>query len=279
MCIRDSPHALVLERIWGVPLALKPNFESLLRCRWTPGQTFTAAFVWNVAKSVANALSYLHKHNICHGDVYGHNVLADEEGNSVLCDYGKHMLRFCMLCCMHGVNKFIYTRFTMLPHPCCLGLSHHGRATCVHWFAPAWVQSDHTLLPIVRYVVLNRASWWDKLVKRCMISANCLETCVESCMALQVHLSSTKQEVCHMRLKRYVHTGCCCMTLFPGSSKRLSSVTKTQPGSFKKLSSSALATQLLQLSGPPSICYTTSWHDPSPFAVGVYWWTNGDRSA
>ncbi|KAL0019397.1 hypothetical protein WJX77_007861 [Trebouxia sp. C0004] len=86
--IIDHPHALVLERVWGVPLALKPNFESLLRCRWTLGQTFTTAFVWNVAKSVANALAYLHKHNICHGDVYGHNVLADEEGNSVLCDYG-----------------------------------------------------------------------------------------------------------------------------------------------------------------------------------------------
>ncbi len=105
--IIDHPHALVLDRVWGVPLALKPNFESLLRCRWTQGQTFTTAFVWNVAKSVANALAYLHKHNICHGDVYGHNVLADEEGNAVLCDYGKHMLRFCMLCCMHGVIAFI----------------------------------------------------------------------------------------------------------------------------------------------------------------------------
>lgn len=87
--IIDHPHALVLERVWGVPLALKPNFESLLRCRWTQGQTFEVQFVLNVAVCVASALSYLHAHNICHGDVYGHNVLADKQGNSVLCDYGE----------------------------------------------------------------------------------------------------------------------------------------------------------------------------------------------
>lgn len=86
--IIDHPHALVLERVWGAPLALKPNFESLLRCRWTAGQTFTVHFVLNVATCVAAALAYLHAHNICHGDVYAHNVLAAENGTSVLCDYG-----------------------------------------------------------------------------------------------------------------------------------------------------------------------------------------------
>ncbi len=53
-------------------------------------------------------------------------------------------------------------------------------------------------------------------MKSCMISANCTETCVECCMALQVHLFSTKQGMFRMRLRRCVHTGCCCMTLFPG---------------------------------------------------------------
>ena len=107
----DHPHALVLERVWGVPLALKPNFESLLRCRWTSEQTFSAAFVLHVAKSVANALAYLHGHNICHGDVYAHNVLADKEGHSVLCDYGELGLCFCMIhkrqCTLQDVVKTV----------------------------------------------------------------------------------------------------------------------------------------------------------------------------
>ncbi|KAL3158636.1 hypothetical protein ABBQ32_011386 [Trebouxia sp. C0010 RCD-2024] len=86
--IIEHPHALVLERVWGRPLALKPNFKSLLRCRWAAGQTFTLQFVLNVTTCVAAALAYLHAHNICHGDVYAHNVLADDTGGSVLCDYG-----------------------------------------------------------------------------------------------------------------------------------------------------------------------------------------------
>lgn len=86
--IIEQPHALVMERVWGAPLALKPNFESLLRCRWTAGQTFTVQFALRVATCVAAALAYLHAHNICHGDVYAHNVLADDNGGAVLCDYG-----------------------------------------------------------------------------------------------------------------------------------------------------------------------------------------------
>ena len=33
---------------------------------------------------------------ICHGDVYAHNVMADEQGQTVLCDYGA---RVCALVC------------------------------------------------------------------------------------------------------------------------------------------------------------------------------------
>ena len=95
--IIDHPHALVMERVWGKPLALKPNFESLLRCRWLPEQTFTLQFVLNVAKSVASALAYLHEHNICHGDVYAHNVLAESSGRSILCDYGKSSSIYCKI--------------------------------------------------------------------------------------------------------------------------------------------------------------------------------------
>lgn len=34
-------------------------------------------------------MSYLHERSICHGDLYAHNVLVDEEtGAAVLCDFG-----------------------------------------------------------------------------------------------------------------------------------------------------------------------------------------------
>lgn len=110
--IIDHPHALVLERVWGVPLALKPNFESLLRCRWMEGQTFSTQFVLRVAMSLASALAYLHGNNICHGDVYGHNVLADKDGNCVLCDFGKHWLAFCRL---QYAQQFVTSWPTFVP--------------------------------------------------------------------------------------------------------------------------------------------------------------------
>jgi len=72
----------------GSSLAEKPNLVSLLRCRWGKGRTLAAPFVLRAATDVASALAYLHARRICHGDVYAHNVLADEDGAAVLCDYG-----------------------------------------------------------------------------------------------------------------------------------------------------------------------------------------------
>jgi Ser/Thr protein kinase RdoA (MazF antagonist) len=37
---------------------------------------------------VQAALAELHRLRICHGDVYAHNVLVDDDGNAVLLDYG-----------------------------------------------------------------------------------------------------------------------------------------------------------------------------------------------
>ncbi len=62
-----EPHALVLERVEGAPLAQKPNLQVLLRCRWAPGLQFRAAWIAGVAHGVASSLAYLHQHHICHG--------------------------------------------------------------------------------------------------------------------------------------------------------------------------------------------------------------------
>jgi serine/threonine protein kinase len=63
--------------------------QSLLRCRWPAGRAYHLLFVLRVAHSVAGALEQMHYRGVCHGDVYAHNVLADEEGHAVLCDYGE----------------------------------------------------------------------------------------------------------------------------------------------------------------------------------------------
>ena len=62
-----EPHALVLERVEGAPLAQKPNLQVLLRCRWAAELQFRAAWIAGVAHGVASSLAYLHEHHICHG--------------------------------------------------------------------------------------------------------------------------------------------------------------------------------------------------------------------
>jgi len=84
----QEPHAIVLRFVAGATIADRPNSESLLRCRWAPGTSYTAAWVARVGACVASALAYMHARGICHGDVYAHNILADSDGQAVLCDYG-----------------------------------------------------------------------------------------------------------------------------------------------------------------------------------------------
>ncbi len=81
-------HGIIMEFVDGSPLAEKPNSESLLRCRWKPGQVFSISFVLKCLSSVAGGLHHMHSRCIAHGDVYAHNVLARHNGESILCDYG-----------------------------------------------------------------------------------------------------------------------------------------------------------------------------------------------
>lgn len=84
----QQPQGLVMERLFGTAMADKPNFESLLRCRWAKGASFTEEYVLRVASCIGSALDHMHSVGICHGDVYAHNVVAELDGNAVLCDYG-----------------------------------------------------------------------------------------------------------------------------------------------------------------------------------------------
>lgn len=73
------------------PIRLCPEKHLLITPidRWKPREKFSRQWVLAVASKVSAALSYMHSKGICHGDVYAHNILANADGNAVLCDYGE----------------------------------------------------------------------------------------------------------------------------------------------------------------------------------------------
>ncbi|PNH08307.1 Leucine-rich repeat-containing protein 1 [Tetrabaena socialis] len=84
----ERPAGLVLRLETGVPLALKPTSQHLLRCKWADELAFQPRRALSLALAVADALRYCHAGGVCHGDVYAHNVLMDEDGSVTLCDFG-----------------------------------------------------------------------------------------------------------------------------------------------------------------------------------------------
>ena len=69
---------------------LRAGLISILRQCQLPGKEWTPDCRWvlRAALGVAGALNYMHEHCVAHGDVYAHNMLAADNGATVLCDYG-----------------------------------------------------------------------------------------------------------------------------------------------------------------------------------------------
>jgi hypothetical protein len=86
------PVGVVMDLITGQPLAAKPDHTSVLRCRWEGEKTYPLRVVLRMAQDLTGALTHLHEKKICHGDVYAHNCVVDEEGNTTLLDYGASFL-------------------------------------------------------------------------------------------------------------------------------------------------------------------------------------------
>lgn len=70
------------------PLAGPPSFASCTRDCYPADRRFTAEYVLRVATRVASVVSHLHHRGILHGDLYGHNLLVDPVGNTLLSDFG-----------------------------------------------------------------------------------------------------------------------------------------------------------------------------------------------
>ena len=65
-----------------------PNLESCTRDTYQPNQEFPLGVSLQIIQSIAAALSYLHSRGILHGDLYAHNILTRDSGDSYLGDFG-----------------------------------------------------------------------------------------------------------------------------------------------------------------------------------------------
>ena len=86
----DAAQGLVLRRIppGFRNLAGPPSLVSCTRDVYADEARFTATQALAIAGAMAKALAHLHRRGLAHGDLYGHNILIDDEGGSLLGDFG-----------------------------------------------------------------------------------------------------------------------------------------------------------------------------------------------
>jgi Protein tyrosine and serine/threonine kinase/Leucine rich repeat len=69
-------------------LGAPPNLETCTRDTYPPDTTFTLSSVLHIAQSIAAAAAHLHRQGILHGDLYAHNILVNDGGDSLFGDFG-----------------------------------------------------------------------------------------------------------------------------------------------------------------------------------------------
>ncbi|WP_095189922.1 leucine-rich repeat-containing protein kinase family protein [Pseudomonas sp. Irchel 3E19] len=69
-------------------LAGLPSLASCSRDVYAEDCRFSADVVLRIAKGIASAAEHLHQQGITHGDLYGHNILLNDQGDCLLGDFG-----------------------------------------------------------------------------------------------------------------------------------------------------------------------------------------------
>ncbi|WP_413670770.1 leucine-rich repeat-containing protein kinase family protein [Mucilaginibacter sp. Mucisp86] len=69
-------------------LGLPPSFVSCTRDVFKPGMGLTPAHVLKIAGTIASVAEHLHNKGIMHSDLYAHNILVDDEANTLFSDFG-----------------------------------------------------------------------------------------------------------------------------------------------------------------------------------------------
>ncbi|ARD12176.1 MULTISPECIES: leucine-rich repeat-containing protein kinase family protein [Pseudomonas] len=86
----DQQRGLVMELIapdFG-NLAGPPSLESCTRDVYARETRFSLPVLLRIAEGIASVTAHLHANGITHGDLYGHNILVQEDGNCLLSDFG-----------------------------------------------------------------------------------------------------------------------------------------------------------------------------------------------
>jgi serine/threonine protein kinase len=71
-----------------VNLAGPPSLASCTRDIYAADTRFTISSALNILLGIATVSDHLHSHGILHGDLYAHNILWNEKGDALLCDFG-----------------------------------------------------------------------------------------------------------------------------------------------------------------------------------------------
>lgn len=91
--VSDQPegrHGLVMELIPErfYNLGMPPSFASCTRDVFKDGASISFKELLKIACTISSVAQQLHSRGIMHGDLYAHNTLVDNEGNTLLSDFG-----------------------------------------------------------------------------------------------------------------------------------------------------------------------------------------------
>ncbi len=88
----DGQHGLVMQLIDPSfrNLAALPSLASCSRDVYAEDCRFSAEVALNIAKGIASAAEHLHQQGITHGDLYGHNILLNDQGDCLLGILARH---------------------------------------------------------------------------------------------------------------------------------------------------------------------------------------------
>jgi len=69
-------------------LGQPPSFDTCTRDTYSASASFSLPVILRITIGIASAAAHLHAKGIMHGDLYAHNILVNETGDSLLGDFG-----------------------------------------------------------------------------------------------------------------------------------------------------------------------------------------------